>query len=127
MKTLLFLGLLALAFSSLTSAQAATTTDDELEKRVTKVEKKVSALQDQQEISRLKSRVYTLEQKIAKVGDQGLVLILFGAVCALWAQNTGRNSWLWFFLGLFFSIITVLVLLWKNADDLDRRRRASRT
>ena len=43
--------------------------------------------------------------------------MLFGAFCALWAQNTGRNAWLWFFLGLFFSVITVIVLLAKNAND----------
>jgi hypothetical protein len=76
-----------------------------------------------QRVSQLEHRVSTLEQKIRQAGDQGLVLILFGAFCALWAQNSGRSAWLWFFLGLLFSIITVLVLLWKNSDDVDRRRR----
>jgi len=28
----------------------------------------------------------------------GAVSFLFGAFCALWAQNTNRNAWLWFFL-----------------------------
>ncbi len=50
------------------------------------------------------------------------VLILFGAFCALWAQNTGRNCWLWFFLGLLFSVITIFFLLTKNANDLQNRR-----
>jgi len=50
------------------------------------------------------------------------VLFLFGAFCALWAQNTNRNAWLWFFFGLIFSVITVLVLLAKNSGDLKRRR-----
>lgn len=77
-------------------------------------------------VSRLERRVKRLETKIAQIGnDQGLTLILFGAFCALWAQNTGRSAWLWFFLGLFFSFITVFVLLWKNSNDIDRRRRAS--
>lgn len=49
---------------------------------------------------------------------------LFGAFCALWAQNTGRGSWTWFFLGLFFNVITVIVLLSKNANDLRRTREA---
>lgn len=40
-----------------------------------------------------------------------------GALCALWAQGTQRNAWLWFFLGWFFAPITLLVLLWKNAKD----------
>src|SRR5689334_6388415 len=47
----------------------------------------------------------------------GLVLFLFGAFCALWAQNTNRNAWLWFFLGLLFNFITVLFLLSKNSED----------
>jgi hypothetical protein len=52
--------------------------------------------------------------------DDGVALFLFGAFCALWAQSTGRNAWLWFFLGLFFSVITVLVLLAKNSNDKKR-------
>ena len=36
---------------------------------------------------------------------------------ALRAQQTGRNAWLWFFLGLFFNVITLLVLLYKNSID----------
>ncbi len=44
--------------------------------------------------------------------------MLFGAFCALWAQNTGRRPLLWFFLGVFFSVITVLVLLYKNSQDI---------
>ena len=49
--------------------------------------------------------------------DTALVLFLFGVFCALWAQNTGRSAWLWFFLGLFGSVITVIVLLYKNSND----------
>jgi hypothetical protein len=43
--------------------------------------------------------------------------LLFGAFCALWAQNTGRNAWLWFFLGLLFHVFAVGVLLYKNAEE----------
>lgn len=80
------------------------------------------AQSEPQRVSRLEHRVSTLEQKIRQVGDQGLVLFLFGAFCALWAQNSGRSGWLWFFLGLFFSVITIFVRLWKNSGDIDRRR-----
>jgi cell division protein FtsW (lipid II flippase) len=83
------------------------------------------AQSEPQRVSQLEHRVSTLEQKIRQVGDQGLVLFLFGAFCALWAQNSGRSGWLWFFLGLFFSVITVLVLLAKNSEDNDRRRMAA--
>lgn len=75
-----------------------------------------------QRVTQLEYRVSTLEQRIRDVGDQGLVLILFGAFCALWAQNSGRNAWLWFFVGLFFSIVAVFVLLAKNSGDIHRRR-----
>ena len=61
------------------------------------------------------------------VNDDGGVLFLFGAFCALWAQNTRRNPWAWFFLGLFFSVVTVIVLLVKNSDDNFDRRMYGRT
>jgi len=54
-----------------------------------------------------------LSHKVAK----GFVLFFFAGFCALWAQNSGHNAWGWFFLGLLFSIITVTVLLYKNAED----------
>jgi len=65
----------------------------------------------------LEHRVSTLEHSYS--GSRGVDVAVFvcGAFCALWAQNTGRNPWLWFFLGLFFNVITVLVLLRKNAND----------
>lgn len=65
----------------------------------------------------LETRVSSLEQKVQRVGGTGAGLFLFGAFCALWAQNTGRNAWLWFFLGFLFSVIAVLVLLYKNSND----------
>jgi hypothetical protein len=48
----------------------------------------------------------------------GLVFFLFGIFCAYWAQTTGRNAWLWFFLGLFFAPITGLVLLYENSKEI---------
>ena len=70
-------------------------------------------------------RITQLERKIGnlerKAGQLGVVASIFAAFCALWAQNTGRSAWLWFFLGLFFSVITVIVLLWKNSKDRAER------
>ncbi|MET0398523.1 MAG: hypothetical protein ABW277_17145 [Longimicrobiaceae bacterium] len=69
----------------------------------------------------LESRVDRLERKVGDLTRErartGAVAFLFGAFCALWAQNTRRNPWLWFVLGVLFSVITVIVLLRKNADD----------
>ncbi len=84
------------------------------------------AQSEPQRVAQLEGRVSTLEEKIRSVGDAGLVLFLFGAFCALWAQNSGRSGWLWFFLGLFFSVITVLVLLNKNSIDRDEDGRKGR-
>jgi hypothetical protein len=44
------------------------------------------------------------------------VMFVCGALCALWAQNTGRSAWLWFCAGFAFSIITVIIMLRKNAE-----------
>lgn len=73
-------------------------------------------------VSQTESRLSRLEHQIRQNATQGLEILLFGVVCALWAQNTGRSGWLWFFLGMMFSFLTVLVLLWKNSNDIDRRR-----
>jgi hypothetical protein len=80
--------------------------------------------QERDEVGYLHDRVASLERQIDGLGSRvedgwGCgVAILFGAFCALWAQNTGRNPWLWFFMGAIFSCITVLFLLAKNANDL---------
>lgn len=77
-----------------------------------------------QSVQQLDGRVDQLETQVNRLRNDvrdnvstGGVAVLFGAFCALWAQNTGRNPWLWFFLGLIFSVIAVLVLLYKNSND----------
>ena len=81
----------------------------------------------------LARRVDELDARLDRVqgrvrdGAGGAVLFLYGAFCALWARNSGRSAWGWFFLGLFFSVLTVLVLLYKNAGDRDREEDAARS
>ncbi len=77
----------------------------------------------QSQLDDLEKRVTRIESTIDDLASVGFVIFLFGAFCALWAQNSGRNAWLWFFLGAWLNIITVLVLLSKNSAD----REASRT
>jgi len=93
-------------------------------KQIRVLEHEVRNLESQ--VRRLRDKNQQLESTQARLleesGDVGVVLFLFGVFCALWAQNTGRSSWLWFFAGLFFSVIAVLVLLWKNANDKVRQR-----
>ena len=94
--------------------QQNVTAQTDVEVRVTQLEKDVKGL---------KSDIRRLMSEVREAASAGLVAYLFGIFCALWAQNTGRSAWGWFFLGLFFSIITVLFLLSKNAQDLRQRQR----
>lgn len=87
-------------------------------------EHSVDLPQIQSELFSLKSRVNQLEADLRHAKDAGerreeigMVLILFGTVCALWAQNTGRNPWIWFFAGAFFNVLTALVMLKRNTED----------
>lgn len=82
--------------------------------RLASLESRVSGLEHD---ASLESRVSRLENNLSSHADKGAVILLFGAFCALWAQNTRRNAWLWFFLGALFNVITVLVLLHKNSRD----------
>ena len=75
----------------------------------------------QKRVDELGKRVDELEWK-GPTQIAGPFLFLFGAFCALWAQNTQRSPWLWFLLGVFFHVIAVLVLLAKNGDDQKRLR-----
>ena len=68
-------------------------------------------------VTRLESELSSTKNRLNDVDGEGLTLFLYAVFCALWAQNTGRSALLWFFLGLFFNFITVLVLLYKNSTD----------
>lgn len=71
-------------------------------------------------VSRLEHQVRDLDRRVEESAGVAIALLLCGAFCALWAQNTGRNAWLWFFVGLFFNAIAVFVVLFKNAYDRDQ-------
>ena len=78
------------------------------------------------DVLHLQSRVERLEREVENLTDEGVrtgaLAFLFGAFCALWAQNTDRNPWLWFVLGAVFSVVTVVFLLVKNAADVRESR-----
>jgi hypothetical protein len=85
----------------------------------------VSATQVRSDDGNLSGRVATLERRIGGIEEDvagaGIVLIVIGAMCALWAQNTGRSSWLWFFIGLFGNVFALIAMLVKNGRDIDAR------
>lgn len=78
------------------------------------------------DVEHLKVENSVLENKVQDINGKfmgsGFILFLFGAFCALWAQNTNRNPWAWFFLGVFFNVIAVLGVLKRNSDDLKLSR-----
>ena len=96
-----------LAIYCVTLAPAAVRSDDAVDRRIAELENRINH----------QSRSFSVG------GDDGAVLFLYGIICALWAQNTNRNPWLWFFLGLFCSVVAVVVLLVKNSEDRQRKRR----
>jgi hypothetical protein len=79
----------------------------------------------EERVANLESQFTTLKQAVEKAAGPSLMaLFLCAAFCALWAQNTYRNPWLWYFLGLFFNFFTLFVVLWKNSKDKQWRRPA---
>jgi fatty acid desaturase len=63
----------------------------------------------EQEVAALRSDLKDLKGEMSDKVEAGFVFFLFGGFCALWAQNTGRSPWLWFFLVALFNIITLLL------------------
>lgn len=70
--------------------------------------------------SRLNATDSDIRQNLSGYAPMFIVLFLFGTVCALWAQSTGRNAMVWFFLGLIFSIFTAITVLYINGKELNQ-------
>jgi hypothetical protein len=48
-----------------------------------------------------------------------IFLIIFSALIGYWANNWGRNGWLWFFIALLISpLITAIILLVMGRDGI---------
>mgnify|MGYP000895546306 FL=1 len=85
-----------------------------LEERVKQLELELAAKDQQQ-----KNELNNLKNQVTSYAPMGMLLFLFGGVCALWAQSTGRNAWYWFFAGLFLSVVALIVVLSTNSNDID--------
>lgn len=73
-------------------------------------------------VGELELRVDRLEGRLQSLAGPAF---LAGVLAALWAQNTRRNAWLWFFLGALFVPITLLVMLYLNTRDRRERQRVA--
>jgi hypothetical protein len=118
-----FLHLIVFALLSFgpTSASAQGGPDAEFTKRLERVESKQKSSE-----AETHSKIQQIETKLSKLEkeyrDTGIGLFVSGIFCALWAQYTRRSSWLWFFFGLILAPLALIMLAWKNADDLSSGR-----
>ena len=72
-------------------------------------------------LNNLDSRITNNENRLNSLqgsASLGALSFLFGAFCALWAQNNRRNALGWFFAGLIFSVFAVLFVLYFNQKKL---------
>jgi Na+/melibiose symporter-like transporter len=113
MSLRLLLVVLGLAGFLYTPCYALAADTNTLEQRVHNLEER-SAL--------VSMKMGSKEVKILDKDTSGLVMFLFGCVCALWAQNSGRGAWTWFFLGLFLGPVAAVAMLWKNSHDRLKER-----
>ena len=118
-----FLHLIVLVLLALdsTSASALEGAAPELTKRMESVESKQKSSE-----AETHSKIQQIETKLRKLEkdyrDTGIGFFVSGIFCALWAQYTRRSSWLWFFFGLILAPLALIMLAWKNADDLSSGR-----
>ena len=55
-----------------------------------------------------------------------IFLIIFSALIGYWANNWGRNGWLWFFIALLISpLITAIILLVMGRDGTAKAKKES--
>ena len=70
-----------------------------------------------QTMAELRSDLDALERRNANLEHRNrrqmmISLLLFGVFCAYWAMTTGRNPWLWFFLGTVLSVPAAIEILY---------------
>jgi L-fucose isomerase-like protein len=101
----------------------ASVDETELGRRIDQLDVKVRRIERGAKKTDSKTReLGRVQSRLLERSGEGFVLFLSGAVCALWAQNSGRNPWLWLFLGLIFSVFAVLFVLSKNAADIEETK-----
>lgn len=88
------------------------------EKEDLKIQLQSQNLEIEQLNQKLDNQASAIQQKLGTYASSFMVLFLFGAFCALWAQNTNRNPLLWFFAGVIFNLLAVLLVLSNNYRDI---------
>lgn len=84
-------------------------------------ELRAQVLQLENRLNDLESQLSLRERSADKMPigtTAGALSMLFGAFCALWAQNTRRNTFGWFVIGALGTVLAVLAVLWNNHYDI---------
>ena len=94
------------------------------------------ALAQDNRLQKIEDRLRALEQRIAAHGGSdswdvmGIItpaafLLAIALFCGRWAQQTGRDFWLWFLGALIFNIFALL-FLWNAIEEEQKARRKAK-
>jgi hypothetical protein len=97
------------------------TAEKRLEANQRKLDARVEKLEGQARI--MTFSVNGVEYQFSLPYEVGIGLMI-GFISALWAQNNRRNAWLWFFLGVFFAPVALIVILVTNGRLRREQREA---
>ena len=115
----------ALAQREVHHPQSVPYTDIMTSKMQRPLEKEITKGTENIEMQRIESSSAHNQAKFRNFINLVCIMFLFGAFCAIWAQNTARNPMLWFLAGACFTFVTVGLILRKNAK-IQRRKRYRR-
>ena len=122
MKIALSLGILTVPLLAQTPEQRI----QALEERLQKIESRVWDTVSMDNLlafqRALDARHDADEHPFLGYASSGMLLLTIGCLCALWAQNTGRNPWLWFLLGSLLNVMTLFSVLMRNSEDRMKAR-----
>lgn len=94
----------------------------ENEPKKVSLEERVKLLENELNFKNMlhQNELNNLKGQVSSYAPMGMLLFLFGGVCALWAQSTGRSAWAWFFAGLFLSVLALIMVLAIHSDDIKK-------
>jgi hypothetical protein len=95
------------------------------------------ALAQDDRLHKIEDRLSTLEQRIAardsvdsltvtKLVPAAVMLLGIALFCGRWAQQSGRDFWLWFSGALVFNLFALIYLAFAIGDDKAAKRRAEK-
>ena len=122
MKIALSLGILTVPLLAQTPEQRIQALEERLQKVESRVWHPVALDYVFAESRKHEARHDADDDPFLGYASSGMLLLTIGCLCALWAQNTGRNPWLWFLLGSLLNVMTLFSVLMRNSEDRMKAR-----